>query len=254
MLPLHELPGAGPDRVFAEVGADGVGENRRHGHGQQLREDRERLVERDYDGGVVGRLDAQRGTLAVGEGAGAADGVQRPDRPAFRGRVEHASERLRHVSGDQRCAVVEADVAAQVERVAQAVGGDVPRAGDRWLHLAAGGELGEPVEQIRHGAPARHVGGFGRIERTRIVPIARVDQRVTVGGRLAAAAAGQHGDAQREQREERTRRANRWHVRLTEGRSHVSFNAIERATSRPSPLRARSTLGRASGRRPGSIL
>ena len=53
VLPLDELPRSGADRMLAEVRRHVVRRDRRDGHREQLGEDRERLLERDDERGIV---------------------------------------------------------------------------------------------------------------------------------------------------------------------------------------------------------
>ena len=107
--------------MLTEVRPHLVRHDRRDRHGEQLRKNRERFFERDDDGGVIWRLDAECFAFAVCEGAGALDGIEWPELSALGGWIEHAGKGLPHLSGDERRAVVEADSAAQMKGVPQAV-------------------------------------------------------------------------------------------------------------------------------------
>ena len=77
--------------------------------------------------GVVRRREARdRRGLPVGELLGAEDRVERPAAAAAHLRVEHALPAREHLPRDERRPVGEGDAAAQVERVGQPVGRDVP--------------------------------------------------------------------------------------------------------------------------------
>ena len=51
---------------------------------------------------------------------------------------------------------------------------------DNWFNRAINREAGEPIKQVRHGSAGGNVRRKRGVERTRIVCVARVDQRVAI--------------------------------------------------------------------------
>src|SRR5207237_3005382 len=83
--PLDEFPRPGANRLLSEVRGRIVGNDRRHRHRHQLRKDREGVLKRDYDGGVVvGGESRDRLALAGGEILGAFDRIKWPTTSSLR--------------------------------------------------------------------------------------------------------------------------------------------------------------------------
>src|SRR6185312_1412676 len=97
---------------------------------------------------------------------------------------------------DKRRTVVKGHAAAQVERVAFPVRGDVPPVGQCRLQLGVRREACESVKDIGHRASGRHVGGERGVKRSRIVAITRINDRMPLRERFAALARSQreYGD------------------------------------------------------------
>ena len=180
MLPGHEAPRAGADGLFAEVGAGGRRRDRCHGHREQLGEDGQRLFECDDQGGVVCGDDADQFALAVGNVARAPDREQRPDGTALRAGVEYAQEGGRNMTGDEARSIGVGHAASQMKRVRDAVTAHFPSLGEPRFDFRVGRESRQSVEQVGDGAARRDVGGMRRIEGARVIPIARVDQRMPI--------------------------------------------------------------------------
>src|SRR5687768_17030468 len=89
---------------------------------------------------------------------------------------------------DERRAVVEGDALAEVKGVGQPVLRNLPAFRKARLDARVGCEADESIEEISDRAPRRHVGRERWIERSRIVEIARVDERPASGSGLTAAA------------------------------------------------------------------
>jgi hypothetical protein len=106
-----------------------------------------------------------------------------------------------YVTGYERRPVVEPNAAPQVKGVYFSVRRDLPALGQCGLESRIRGESRQPIENIGDRATAWHIGREGRIERLRIVTVARVDQRTALRGRVASAAACGNDDEQRGEEE-----------------------------------------------------
>ncbi len=199
MPPRDELPRAGADRVLGEIRRHGIGNDRRDRHGQKLRKDRERAVERDAHGRVVLDADAPDARRAPrGVVARAGDREERPPaRPALLG-VQHALEGARDVAGGEGTTIVEPHAAPQMKHVLAPVGGDVPSRGERRLKRAVGREAREAIEEVGDRASRRHIRRARRVERARVVAVARIDQGAALRRGVAAPARGR-GEEERQQ-------------------------------------------------------
>ena len=170
MFPRDEAPRSGADGSLAEGGGYGRRHDRRDGHREELRENRQRLGQRERDRGVPQDLDAAHiARASVREFGGSRDRQQRPHPPAMRRGIEDAPEGAFNIRGDQRSPVMKADAGTKMEDVPLSFSIGRPAVGEAGQEPAIGVELRESVEEQRHHLARRHVGGECRVERARIV-------------------------------------------------------------------------------------
>ena len=98
---------------------------------------------------------------------------------------------MHDVARVQQGAIVEANAGAQMKEIGAAIGRDFPARGERWPDLRVWAEASESVEQVRHRAAGWNIGRERGVERFRIVAVACIDERATVGGVTAAAGSEQ---------------------------------------------------------------
>ena len=196
MAPFNELPRPGADRLLSKVRGRIVRNDGADGHGEELRENRVRLLERDHDSRVVGGSNpAYRLCLASREILGTLDRKKWPTASAFRLGIEHPLERGDDVLCGKRSSVVKLHAAAQMESVGDSIGGDVPGFREAGNYLRVGGEARQSVEDVGDGASCWDVGRERGIHRSRIIGVARVDDGLAgrSGGFATAAAAENRG-------------------------------------------------------------
>ena len=189
VTPVDESPWSRSDRTLTEIRGDVRGNDRGDRHREQLHECRERLLECDDDRAVVADGQTRDALCFLGmEVPRSLDRVEELAGRAFCGWIERALPAGDHVVRDEGTAVVKVDVAAQVERVGPPVGCDVPPFSEPGLDLRGGSEARESVEDVADGTPGRHVSRECGIERPWVIVVARVDERATIGRRVAAEA------------------------------------------------------------------
>ena len=77
-----------------------------------------------------------------------------------------------------------------MEQIGASVRRTFPPGGECWPDLRVGTEASETVEEVRHRATGRNVGGERGVERLWIVAVACVDESASMRG-LTAAACGE---------------------------------------------------------------
>src|SRR5438270_6825359 len=168
MAPFNEFPRPRADRLLSKVGGRIVRNNGADGHGEQLRKNRVRLLERDHDSRVVGGSDpAYRLCLASREILGALDGKKWPTASAFRLGIEHPLERGDDVLRGKGSSIVKLHAVAQMKSVDDSIGGDVPGFREAGNYLRVGSEARQSVEDVGDNASGWDVGRERGIHRPR---------------------------------------------------------------------------------------
>ncbi len=149
-----------------------AGNDRRGGHGQQLQEVGERLIENDPD-----RLRIQLfqtfhpGGLPIAEGTGSLHRRQDLAALGVRLGIQDPGEGVKNVVGGDFPAIVKSNVAAQVKRVLESITGDLPCLRHGRHHLQTGGvEVEEPVVDLEVHLIGEAVARLGRVDVGRIFP------------------------------------------------------------------------------------
>ena len=114
-------------------------------------------------------------SLACREVFRAFDWKKWPTTAALRLWIEDSLECGDNVLRCERTSVVELDAAAEMERVGDSVGAHVPRFGETGDDFRVGREASQAIEDIGDGASGRDIGREGRVHRSRIVSVSRVD-------------------------------------------------------------------------------
>ena len=172
------------------------------------------MFEGDADGAVVGGGDADLGEVGEGalvEGLGVLDDVEEVGVVGGEGRGQHALPRGEEIAGGDGVAVGPLRVGAEVERVGELVGGELPALGDAGDGGEGGGvfadeafkEGGEDGVVVGGGGEVRvEIGGLGAHAAVeRLVAVAALD-----GGFAFEAAGGAEGERDGHEKHEKAQK------------------------------------------------